>query len=50
MQSVFERGNGRQELAIKESLLILQHKPKINIQNNNFDNVLKLNCIKQINN
>ena len=32
-------------MAIKESL-----EPKINIQNSNFDNVLKLNCIKQIDN
>ena len=26
------------------------YMPKINIQNNNFDMVLKLNCIKKINN
>ena len=26
------------------------YMPKMNIQNNNFDKVLKLNCIKQINN
>ena len=45
---VIERANERHELAIKEALLILQHKPTINIQNNNFDNVLKLNYIKHI--
>ena len=44
---VIERANRRHELAIKESLIILQHKPKINIQKINFDNALKFNCIKQ---
>ena len=47
---VNQRANRRYELTNKESLLILQYKPKINIQNNEFDNVLKLNFIKQINN
>ena len=47
---IIERANTRHDLAIKESLLILQYQPKINIQNDNFDNVLKLNYIKKLKN
>ena len=45
---IIEFENTRRDLLIKEALLILKKKPRINKQNDNFDNVLKLNCMRRI--
>ena len=40
--NIISRGKDRLRLAIKESLLILDEKPEINKQYDNFTNILKL--------
>ena len=40
--NIISRGKDRLRLAIKESLLILDKKPEINKQYDNFTNILKL--------
>ena len=39
---IIAKANDRYKLAIKEALLILKHSPSINIQFDNFTNILKL--------
>ena len=40
--TIIARANDRYKLAIKEALLILRHSPSLNIQFENFTNILKL--------
>ena len=48
--SIIATANDKIRLCIKEALMILQHSPSINIQYDNFTNILKLQPNRRINN